>query len=285
VPLVTRALTVLSERDGAPPLGLLKTTMLQLDSTFDERSFGAGSFRDFTQKLEKLGAVKVQPGRGGWVVQPADAPPAGMSDGDAGDGATTTAASPVKGNAADHVAAPATLGSPADGVQAFVHLLKAGGVRRWPLYLRHVKQILRQAAPPLDERAYGFATVTDLVRAAQRDGLVRMERDRQGVVRVFQGPSYDAVVGSTSPGLQALPDRPAADVPTDVDGELPHMASAGPSERDAPVSRDMPEDAARDEPDTEMKEREAGPAPVEVPAPPKRRPNRGTSRRRAVTKK
>ncbi len=38
-----------------------------------------------------------------------------------------------------------------------------------------------------DERAYGFASLVDLLRAAQKDGIVRMDRDRQGVVRVFQG--------------------------------------------------------------------------------------------------
>ena len=42
IPLVTRALKVLSEREVSPQLGLLKSTLLQLDSTFSERSYGAG---------------------------------------------------------------------------------------------------------------------------------------------------------------------------------------------------------------------------------------------------
>ncbi len=65
LPLVTRALKVLSEREVSPQLGLLKSTLLQLDSTFSERTYGAGSFRDFVQKLEKVGVVKVHHGRGG----------------------------------------------------------------------------------------------------------------------------------------------------------------------------------------------------------------------------
>ena len=65
IPLVTRALKVLSEREVSPQLGLLKSTLLQLDSTFSERSYGAGSFRDFVQKLEKLGVVSVH--QGGWT--------------------------------------------------------------------------------------------------------------------------------------------------------------------------------------------------------------------------
>ena len=38
MPLVERALQVLERREVRPQLGLLKSTMLQLDSTFNERS-------------------------------------------------------------------------------------------------------------------------------------------------------------------------------------------------------------------------------------------------------
>ena len=41
LPLVLRALKVLSEREVTPQLGLLKSTLLQLDSTFSEREYGA----------------------------------------------------------------------------------------------------------------------------------------------------------------------------------------------------------------------------------------------------
>src|SRR5689334_10894567 len=51
VPLVRRALKLLSDREVSPQLGLLKSTLLQLDSTFSERTYGASSFRDFAQKL------------------------------------------------------------------------------------------------------------------------------------------------------------------------------------------------------------------------------------------
>src|SRR5688500_1606552 len=59
IPLVKRAMKVLLERDVDPHLGLLKSTLLQLDSTFSERTYGAGSFRDFAQKLEKAGILRV----------------------------------------------------------------------------------------------------------------------------------------------------------------------------------------------------------------------------------
>ena len=60
VPLVRRALKVLSDREVSPQLGLLKSTLLQLDSTFSERTYGAGSFRDFAQKLASAGHVMLR---------------------------------------------------------------------------------------------------------------------------------------------------------------------------------------------------------------------------------
>jgi hypothetical protein len=53
------------------------------------------------------------------------------------------------------------------------------------MYLRNVKQILR--AGGFDERRYGFGGLMDLLRACQKEGLIRMERDRRGGLRVFQG--------------------------------------------------------------------------------------------------
>src|SRR4029434_2113072 len=60
LPLVKRALKVLSEREVAPQLGLLKSTLLQLDSTFSEREYGANSFRDFIEKVAQTGAVTLK---------------------------------------------------------------------------------------------------------------------------------------------------------------------------------------------------------------------------------
>src|SRR5581483_2758929 len=51
MPLVERALQVLERRAVQPQLGLLKSTMLQLDSAFNERAYGASSFSDFVEKL------------------------------------------------------------------------------------------------------------------------------------------------------------------------------------------------------------------------------------------
>ena len=57
VPLLERALRLLAEREHQPLLGLVKSTMLQLDSTFSERDYGSSSFLDFAQKLAHAGLV------------------------------------------------------------------------------------------------------------------------------------------------------------------------------------------------------------------------------------
>jgi len=189
IPLVNRALAVLTEREVSPQLGLLKSTLLQLDSTFSERSFGAGSFRDFVEKLAAAGVLRVYQGKGGWLVAPVDgvvATEAAPEENGDGASAEPARAVPVPVQIAPQQAV-ATLGSQADGLLEFRKLLGSAAIRRWPMYLRNVKQIFKQATPAFDERAYGYGSLVDLLRAAQKEGLVRLDRDRQGVVRVFRG--------------------------------------------------------------------------------------------------
>lgn len=64
LPLVERALQVLERRAVQPQLGLLKSTMLQLDPAFSERAYGSGSFSEFVDKLKRADFVNVT-GTGG----------------------------------------------------------------------------------------------------------------------------------------------------------------------------------------------------------------------------
>lgn len=68
MPLVERALQVLERREVRPQLGLLKSTMLQLDSSFSERAYGAGSFTDFIEKLRKSDLILVTGGEGRYMI-------------------------------------------------------------------------------------------------------------------------------------------------------------------------------------------------------------------------
>jgi uncharacterized protein (TIGR00288 family) len=69
MPLVDRALQVLERREVRPQLGLLKSTMLQLDSTFNEKAYGSSSFTDFVEKLQKENYVTVTGGEGRYMIK------------------------------------------------------------------------------------------------------------------------------------------------------------------------------------------------------------------------
>src|SRR5262249_57707743 len=80
MPLVERALQVLERRGVQPQLGLLKSTMLQLDSAFSERAYGGSSFSDFVEKLKRADLVNVSGTGGRYVIErqgsaPAPPPP------------------------------------------------------------------------------------------------------------------------------------------------------------------------------------------------------------------
>jgi uncharacterized protein (TIGR00288 family) len=69
LPLVERALQVLERRAVQPQLGLLKSTMLQLDPAFSERAYGAGSFSDFVDKLKKAEFINVSGSGGRYIIE------------------------------------------------------------------------------------------------------------------------------------------------------------------------------------------------------------------------
>jgi uncharacterized LabA/DUF88 family protein len=174
LPLVKRALKVLSDREVSPQLGLLKSTLLQLDSSFSERDFGASTFRDFAEKLEQRGLVTLKHSGRTTLVELTEA---GSHDEERAElpPAPSTAAATPEFSLADGVAL----------VRAV--LAEATTPPRWPMYLRQLKQFIRAARPDFDERRYG--SLPDLLRACQKDGLLRLERDRQGGLRAFAGSS------------------------------------------------------------------------------------------------
>ncbi len=199
LPLVRRALKVLTDREVTPQLGLLKSTLLQLDSTFSERTYGAGSFRDFAQKLAAAGHVVLREAGRNVLVELSDTVPVSSPSTGA---APLSEASPREGqpsaeSARDTVVPTNGTGRAADGIREIRRLFQsAQRPPRWPMYIRQLKQYLRAVDATFDERKYGFETLGDLMRACQRDGLLRIERDRQGGMRIFPGtltpPAGDA---------------------------------------------------------------------------------------------
>ena len=237
-PIVRRALKILADREVSPQTGLLKSTLLQLDSTFSERNYGASSFLDFAEKLAQSGLVQLKhsgrsvmvelmPGFSedgeGQKPRPADVEtgetaaaegtpafiPSAESSQPAGFGGGFEV---LQGGRPPVQEPPVRLGDNADGVRvAGQHMANAVNAR-WPMYLRNVKQILRAAG--YDERRYGFGGLLELLKACQREGLVRVERDRRGGLRVFQGPnmSRPAVPVSASPAAAPVSEPDTIDV-------------------------------------------------------------------------
>ncbi len=253
--LVRRAIKILADREVSPQTGLLKSTLLQLDSTFSERSYGASSFLDFAEKLAQAGLVSLKHAGRSVMVE--------LNTGFADNGDTVPVARPTT-EAEAVIAAEASpvidgdtlapaistdgiapapyataeplprLGDNADGVREVGRVLAAATSARWPMYLRNVKQILRAAQ--FDERRYGFGGLMDLLKACQREGLLRVERDRRGGLRVFQGsglkvgngaaatPAGQTSTTDVEPGNEIEPGNQApmdvAPIVIDIDGEV-----------------------------------------------------------------
>ena len=232
VPLVRRALKVLSDREVSPQLGLLKSTLLQLDSTFSERTYGVSSFRDFADKLAAAGHVAVREMGRNVVVELPHGTPATL------EGENEAAAPPPPHERRDaregreshgrdgrgrREETPPQGGKPqeprlADGIREIRRLFQAApNPPRWPMYVRQAKQFMRNVDSNFDERKFGYSSIVDLLRAAGREGLFRVERDRQGVIRLFPGnvmqqPADDVETPAAAPG-SPRPWQPGDDIP------------------------------------------------------------------------
>jgi uncharacterized protein (TIGR00288 family) len=218
LPLIMRALKVLSDREVTPQLGLLKSTLLQLDSTFSEREYGAGSFRDFMEKVAAAGAVTLREAGRSMLVEAREhgagtvpAPGATVAPSAPADAVGPPAAS-IDADVEESVpASPMTI---QDGIRAVQQAFAGSSTPpRWPMYVRQAKQFLRTAIEGFDEKHYGFASLVDLLRAAGKEGVLRVERDRQGAVRVFAGPKLAGPRGTVTV------DEPSADGAVEVVAE------------------------------------------------------------------
>ena len=114
------------------------------------------------------------------------------------------------------------------------------------MYPRQFKQFLRTVQPDFDDRTFG--SIAELMRACQKDGILRLERDRQGALRVFAnaGPARPAVphgwglvVGrsNTADG----PDAPDAPLAAEAEIEERNGTMAGAAEPE-PIPVDLPAD-------------------------------------------
>ena len=242
LPIVMRALKVLTEREVTPQLGLLKSTLLQLDSTFSEREYGVSSFRDFMEKVAQAGAVTLKHSGRSMLVEPRDGAVV-VEDSGAVDRSVDRPVEPPVARPApvaaeprddeDEESLPASPMTMQDGIRAVQQaIVDAPTPPRFPMYVRQAKQFLRTSIEGFDERKYGFASVVDLLRAAGKEGVLRIERDRQGAIRVFPGVNL---------GAKPRTAEPAIDIDETVDVAVPPEAVIDGADVAEPVEVVLPE--------------------------------------------
>lgn len=276
LPLIRRALKILSDREVSPQLGLLKSTLLQLDSTFSERDYGVSSFRDFIQKLADAGHVNLKQVDRSLLVESRETsqdaveeiaqPPAQP---------LAEAPEPPLSETAVSVETPPSASpiSPGEAIRALEELLRESKFRpHWPMYLRSFKQFLRTLQPPYDEHQYGFTSIYELVRQAQKEGLLRVERNRQGVLRIFP---TDRFPQATQP--QTLQDAAVLETAALIEQETP---SPEFSVQQEPVPEMLMEIAPADESNAVTEMPEQMPL-LEAPTPKVPRQRKKTTSRRS----
>ncbi len=162
MPLVERALQVLERREVRPQLGLLKSTMLQLDSSFSERAYGAGSFTDFIEKLRKSDLIIVTGGEGRYMIQR-------KRTGAPEKTVRPEEALPSLRDVLENHRLEMEEGAIADDLAAWV----------------------REEAPTLDWKVYGFQEFSEFLNYAQDKTVVRIVPDEESQsLMVFLGAEF-----------------------------------------------------------------------------------------------
>jgi uncharacterized protein (TIGR00288 family) len=162
IPLVDRALQALERRSVRPQLGLLKSTMLQLDSTFNEKAYGSSSFTDFVEKLQKANYVHVTGGEGRYMIKRAGV------------------AGPEKPTVRPEAALPVLR----DVLETHRLEIDEGVVADT------LAEWVKQEHADYDWKQYGFQEFTELLNYAQDKLVVRVTPDEEKGLMVYLGPEF-----------------------------------------------------------------------------------------------
>lgn len=162
MPLVERALQVLERREVQPQLGLLKSTMLQLDSAFNERAYGASSFSDFVEKLKRADLVHVSGAGGRYVIERK-----GSSQPERPMHKPEDLLPPLRDVLENH-RLEIENGCPVDDLAAW----------------------FKEEQPSFDPTSYGFQTFVEFLNYAQDKTVVRLEPQEEGSMYVSLGAEF-----------------------------------------------------------------------------------------------
>ncbi len=212
MPLVERALQVLERREVRPQLGLLKSTMLQLDSTFNEKAYGSGSFSDFVEKLKRNGMVNVTGGEGRYMISRKES------------------AEPEK---------PAA--KPEEAIPILRDVLESHRIEMDEGTTDEIlAEWVRAEQPTFDWKSYGFQEFSEFLNYAQDKLLVRVEPAEEKGLLVHLGPEFHP------PAVPEPAPEPTSDEqPEEDDGPQPVVAGQ-PTAR-TPKPKRSPRKKATDE--------------------------------------
>ena len=194
MPLVERALQVLERRAVQPQLGLLKSTMLQLDPAFSEKAYGAGSFSEFVDKLKKADFVNVS-GTGGRILIERKG---GAAQADRPTPKPEEALPPLR-----------------DTLETHRLELEAGvGVDQLAAWMQ-------EEHPNFDPRAFGFQEFAEFLNYAQDKLVVRVEPNEETGLMVNLGAEF------YPPAPQEEPEAPPEHVHEEEEEYEPQPFVAG----------------------------------------------------------
>lgn len=214
MPLLERALQVLERREVKPQLGLLKSTMLQLDPAFNEKAYGASSFSDFVEKLKKANLIETRGHGGHYTIE-------------------------RKGTG---MQAPAPKREEALPVLREVlenHRLELEDGRN----VAELQGWLNAEFPNFDCKQFGFQELSEFLNFAQDAFVVRLEQDQEHGTTVALGAEF------YPPALPPEPEPQPAEEEDDgpqpyVEGQPTMMEPNPPPPKPTPVKKRAPRKSA-----------------------------------------
>ena len=169
VALINRALQALDRRGAQPQLGLLKSTVLQLDSAFTERDYGVSSFSGLVEKMVAQGTLKLITVDGHHVVE--------------------RKSEDVEDSSA----------SPDDAISVLSEVLEANlNLLEMGVPARELGALVKAVDPDFNETDYGFHEFAELLNFAQDKGLVRAETSSEHGMLFYAG---DDLIHRISTGM------------------------------------------------------------------------------------
>jgi uncharacterized protein (TIGR00288 family) len=218
MPLLERALQVLERREVKPQLGLLKSTMLQLDPAFSEKAYGASSFSDFVEKLKKANLIETR-GHGGHYTIERKAGPGGAPLPKRED------ALPTLREVLENHRLELEDGQPAANLEGW----------------------LSEEFPNFDIKNYGFQGFGEYLNFAQDLFVVRLEQDQEKGTIVSLGAEFYPPAPPPTPEPVAIEEEDDGPQPY-VEGQPTMMEPNPPPPKAAPVRKRAPRKTSGDKP-------------------------------------